>query len=42
MVPLSVNVGAPEEKFAVALAPLIVTARLVGVITKPDFVGVTV
>ena len=41
MVPLRVKVCA-EEKFAVALAPLIVTARLVGVIAKPDFVGVTV
>jgi hypothetical protein len=42
MVPLNVNVCAAEEKFAVALAPLIVTARLVGVMGKPDFVGVTV
>ncbi len=42
MVPLNVNVCATEEKFAVALAPLIVTAWLVGVIAKPDFVGVTV
>jgi hypothetical protein len=41
MVPLRVKVCA-EEKFAVALAPLIVTAWLGGVITKPDFVGVTV
>jgi hypothetical protein len=41
IVPLNVNVCA-EVKFAVALAPLIVTAWLVGVITKPTFVGVTV
>ena len=41
MVPLSVKVCA-EVKFAVALAPLIVTARFTGVIAKPDFVGVTV
>ena len=41
IVPLSVNVCA-EEKFTVAFAPLIVTAWLVGVIRKPDFVGVTV
>ena len=42
IVPLNVKVCAAEEKFAVALAPLIVTAWLVGVITKPDVVGVTV
>jgi hypothetical protein len=41
MVPPNVKVCV-EEKFAVALAPLIVTAWLVGVIRKPDFVGVTV
>jgi hypothetical protein len=38
----SAAVCTAELKFAVALAPLIVTAWLVGVITKPDFVGVTV
>jgi hypothetical protein len=38
----SVEVCTAELKFAVALAPLIVTARFVGVIAKPDFVGVTV
>jgi hypothetical protein len=42
IVPLNVKVCAADEKFAVALAPLIVTARLVGVIVKPDLVGVTV
>jgi hypothetical protein len=36
--PLSVKVCA-EVKFAVALAPLIVTARFAGVIAKPDFSG---
>ena len=41
MVPLRLNVCA-EEKLAVALAPLIVTAWLTGVIRKPDLVGVTV
>jgi hypothetical protein len=39
----SVDVCTAELKFTpVLLAPLIVTAWLVGVIVKPDFVGVTV
>lgn len=42
MVPLMVKVCAAELKFAVALAPLIVTGWLDGVMAKPDFAGITV
>ena len=42
MVPLMVKVCAAELKFAVALAPLIATGWLDGVMTNPEFVGVTV
>jgi len=42
MMPLMVKICAAELKFAVALAPFIVTGWLDGVMTKPEFVGVTV
>jgi hypothetical protein len=43
IVPLIVKVGcAADEKFAVAFAPLTVTAWLAGVNVKPALVGVTV